>query len=398
MMIRLAVLICLVLSGCGGGKPVGAASDPSAGPKARSVRVAVSTRESIVRTIDTTGTLAARERVALAMRVTGRLLDVKIDLGDRVRKGDVIAQIDPTDLRIAVQQATAALQQSRTRLGLPADGTDDTVVAAQTPTVRQAAAAMSEAKLRRDRAQLLFNQKLIPQSDLETATANFQIAESRHQDALEEIRNRQAQLAQRRADLEMARQQLTYAVLTAPVDGAIVERNVSAGQFIAGGSPVASIVTIHPLRLRLAVPERAAAKVRTGQRVRIRVDQQNDTHFGVVARLSPAIEEATRTLLIEAEVPNADGKLRPGAFVHAEILAELDQTAVFIPPSALITFAGLERVMTINNGKAVEKPVKTGVREDARIEIVEGLDAGETVIVKPGALAAGQAVTVGGGS
>ena len=397
-MIRLAVLICLVLSGCGGGKPVGAASDPSAGPKARSVRVAVSTRESIVRTIDTTGTLAARERVALAMRVTGRLLDVKIDLGDRVRKGDVIAQIDPTDLRIAVQQATAALQQSRTRLGLPADGTDDTVVAAQTPTVRQAAAAMSEAKLRRDRAQLLFNQKLIPQSDLETATANFQIAESRHQDALEEIRNRQAQLAQRRADLEMARQQLTYAVLTAPVDGAIVERNVSAGQFIAGGSPVASIVTIHPLRLRLAVPERAAAKVRTGQRVRIRVDQQNDTHFGVVARLSPAIEEATRTLLIEAEVPNADGKLRPGAFVHAEILAELDQTAVFIPPSALITFAGLERVMTINNGKAVEKPVKTGVREDARIEIVEGLDAGETVIVKPGALAAGQAVTVGGGS
>ena len=398
MMIRLAVLICLVLSGCGGGKPVGAASDPSAGPKARSVRVAVSTRESIVRTIDTTGTLAARERVALAMRVTGRLLDVKIDLGDRVRKGDVIAQIDPTDLRIAVQQATAALQQSRTRLGLPADGTDDTVVAAQTPTVRQAAAAMSEAKLRRDRAQLLFNQKLIPQSDLATATANFQIAESRHQDALEEIRNRQAQLAQRRADLEMARQQLTYAVLTAPVDGAIVERNVSAGQFIAGGSPVASIVTIHPLRLRLAVPERAAAKVRTGQRVRIRVDQQNDTHFGVVARLSPAIEEATRTLLIEAEVPNADGKLRPGAFVHAEILAELDQTAVFIPPSALITFAGLERVMTINNGKAVEKPVKTGVREDARIEIVEGLDAGETVIVKPGALAAGQAVTVGGGS
>lgn len=398
MMIRLAISLCLVLAGCGGNKPVGAASDPNAAPKARTVRVAKSTRESIVRTIETTGTLAARERVSLAMRVTGRLLDVKIDLGDRVRKGDVIAQIDPTDLRIAVQQATAALQQSRTRLGLPADGTDDTVVAAQTPTVRQAAAAMSEAKLRRDRAQLLFNQKLIPQSDLETATANFQIAESRHQDALEEIRNRQAQLAQRRADLEMARQQLTYAVLTAPVDGAIVERNVSAGQYVAAGAPVASIVTIHPLRLRLAVPERAAAKVRTGQRVRIRVDQQTESHFGIVARLSPAIEEATRTLLIEAEVPNADGKLRPGAFVTAAILAETDQSAIFIPPSALLTFAGLERVMTIADGKAVEKPVKTGVREDSRIEIVEGLAADEVVIVKPGNLAAGQAVTVGGGS
>jgi RND family efflux transporter MFP subunit len=398
MMIRLAIPLCLLLAGCGGNKPVGAASDPNAAPKARTVRVAKSTREPIVRTIETTGTLAARERVSLAMRVTGRLLDVKIDLGDRVRRGDVIAQIDPADLRIAVQQATAALLQSRTRLGLPADGTDDTVVAARTPTVRQAAAAMSEAKLRRDRAQLLFNQKLIPQSDLESASANFQIAEGRHQDALEEIRNRQAQLAQRRADLEMARQQLTYAVLTAPVDGAIVERNVSAGQYVAAGAPVASIVTIHPLRLRLAVPERAASKVRTGQRVRIRVDQQTESHYGIVARLSPAIEEATRTLLIEAEVPNADGKLRPGAFVNAAILAETDQSAIFIPPSALVTFAGLERVITIANGKAVEKPVKTGVREDARIEIVEGLDAGETVIVKPGNLAAGQAVTVGGGS
>lgn len=398
MRIRLAVTICLALAGCGDNKPVGAASDPKAPPRARSVRVAKSTRESIVRTIQTTGTLAARDRVTLAMRVTGRLLEVKIDLGDRVRKGDVIAQIDPTDHRIAVQQATAALQQSRTRLGLPADGTDDTVVALQTPTVRQAAAAMSEARLRRDRAQLLFNQKLIPQSDLETATANFQIAESRYQDSLEEIRNRQGQLAQRRADLEMARQQLTYAVLTAPVDGAIVERNVSAGQYIAAGAPVAAIVTIHPLRLRLAVPERAAAKVRAGQSVRIRVDQQDDRHFGVVARLSPAIEEATRTLLIEAEVPNADGKLRPGAFVHAEILTETDQSAVFIPPSALITFAGLERVMTIADGKTVERPVKTGIREDTRIEIVEGLDAGEAVILRPGNLAAGQAVTAGGGS
>jgi len=362
--------------------------------KPRPVRVASVRAESIVRTVEASGTLAAQDRVVLAMRVTGRLQDIAVDLGDRVRKGALIASIDPTDLRIAAQQSEAALQQARTRLGLPAQGDDDSVTPAQTPSVRQANAAMAEARLRRDRAQLLFDQKLIPQSENESALANFQIAESRYQDALEEIRNRQALLAQRRAELAMARQQLTYSTLTSPVDGAIAERLVSAGQFVAAGSPVVSIVTIHPLRLRLPVPERSASKVRAGQKVRIRVDQEQAVHFGHVARISPAIEESSRTLLVEAEIPNPAGALKPGAFVRAEILTDTGQNALFVPPSALVTFAGIERVISIANGKAVEKPVRTGFRDEDRLEILEGLAAGDIVILKPGNIAGGQAVTV----
>ena len=390
------VLAVVLLAGCGGGKTVGAANKADASEKPRSVRVATAKLEKITRAVEATGTLAARERIALAMRVTGRLQDVKIDLGDLVHKGDVIAQIDPTDLRLALQQATAALQQARIRLGLPGDGSSETVVEAQTPTVRQANATLLEARLRRQRAQLLFDQKLIPPSDLEGAQASYQIAESRYQDAVEEIHNRQAQLAQRRADLEMARQQLTYSVLTAPADGAISERLVSAGQYIAAGSPVASIVIIHPLRLRLLVPERAASGVRTGQRVRLRLDQQTEVHYGRVARLSPAIDEESRTLLVEAEVPNESGRLRPGAFVKAEILSETEQPALLVPSSALVTFAGIEKVLTVAEGKAVEKAVRTGWRDSARLEILEGLDAGETVVLRPGNLAGGQAVTVSG--
>ena len=384
-------------AGCIGDKSVGAASKGGgAAEKARPVRVAIAKLENITRTIEATGTLAARERIALAMRVTGRLQEVRVDLGDLVHRGDVIAQLDPTDLRIAVQQASAGLQQARIRLGLPADGSSETVVEAQTPTVRQANAALLESRLRRQRAQLLFDQKLIPPSDLEAAQAGYQIAESRYQDAIEEIRNRQAQLAQRRADLEMAKQQLTYAVLTAPADGAIAERLASAGQFISAGSPVASIVTIHPLRLRLPVPDRAAARVRAGQRVRLRLDQQTEVHYGQVTRLSPAIDEESRTLLVEAEVPNESGRLRPGSFVRAEILSETGQPALLIPNSALVTFAGIERVLTIAEGRAVERAVKTGWRDADRIEILEGLAAGEAVILRPGNLAGGQPVIPGG--
>lgn len=388
------VAVMALLTGCFGDKPVAATNKggSAAEEKPRSVRLGVAKLERITRSVEATGTLAARERIALSMRVAGRLQEVKVDLGDMVRQGDLIAQIDPTDLRLALEQAKAAVQQTRIRLGLPADGSSEKVVEAETPTVRQASASLQESRLRRQRAQLLFDQKLIPPSDLEAAQSAYQIAESRYQDALEEIRNRQAQLAQRRADLEMARQQLTYAVLTAPAAGAIAERMVSAGQFIASGAPVATIVTIHPLRLRLPVPERGAAQVHVGQRVRLKLDQQTEVHFGRVTRLSPAIDEESRTLLVEAEVPNESGRLRPGAFVRAEILSDTEQPALFIPSSALVTFAGIEKVLTVADGKAVEHLVRTGWRDADRIEILEGVEAGAAVILRPGNLAAGQRV------
>ncbi len=387
----LAAALVLHLS-CGGGKPVGATGKTAQPEKPRAVQIATAKFERIARFIEATGTLAARDRISLAMGVTGRLQEVRVDLGDLVRKGDVVARLDPSDLRIAVQQATAALQQARTRLGLPADGTSETVLESQTPTVRQANAALLEARLRRERAQRLFDQSLIPPTDLEAAQAAYQIAESRYQDAVEEIRNRQAQLAQRRADLEMARQQLSYAVLAAPANGAVVERLASAGQFIAAGAPVASIVIIHPLRLRLPLPDRAAARVHVGQRVRLRLDQQAGVHYGTVTRLSPAIDEESRTLLVEAEVPNESGVLRPGSFVRAEIVSEAGQPALLVPASALVTFAGLEKGITIAGGKAVERPVKTGWRDADRLEIIDGLSAGEAVVLRPGSLAGGQMV------
>jgi RND family efflux transporter MFP subunit len=163
---------------------------------------------------------------------------------------------------------------------------------------------------------------------------------------------------------------------------------------VAAGAPVVSIVTIHPLRLRLPVPERPALRVRAGQTVRLRVDQEQTVHTGRVARISPAIDETSRTLLVEAEIPNPNGVLRPGAFVRAEILTDTEQNAVFVPPSALVTFAGIERVLSVAEGKAVEKAVKTGHREEDRLEIVEGLQAGDLVILKPGNIAGGQPVTV----
>jgi membrane fusion protein (multidrug efflux system) len=142
------------------------------------------------------------------------------------------------------------------------------------------------------------------------------------------------------------------------------------------------------------VPERVSADVRVGQEVRVSVDGDATVHRGKVVRLSPSIQEQNRTLTLEAEVPNQAGTLRPGSFSRAEIVIAADQPAVFVPTSAIVIFAGIEKVLTIREGKALERRVVTGRREKDRVEIVEGLKSGEPVVVDPGNLVGGQAVVV----
>jgi RND family efflux transporter MFP subunit len=151
---------------------------------------------------------------------------------------------------------------------------------------------------------------------------------------------------------------------------------------------------MHPLRLRLAVPEREAAGIRTGQAVQLTVEGVADRHTGRIARISPSISEDNRTLMVEAEVPNADRSLRPGAFARAEIVVQAGDTAVLVPASSVVTFAGIEKVVSVRDGKAVEKKVRTGRHSGDRVEIVDGVKAGDPVIVQPGNIVTGEPVRV----
>jgi membrane fusion protein, multidrug efflux system len=390
------VITMVIATGCGSDYPATGAS-PRADREAstpRLVHVIPAAQSMVARGTVVTGTLAAEDQVALSFKVAGRLSDIAVDLGSRVHKGQTIAQLDPTDFRLRVRQAEAALQQSRARLGLSPDGTNDRVDPAHTPLVGQARAMLDEARRSRDRMVMLWERQLIARAELETATALFQVAEGRYQDAIEEVRNRQAVLAERRSELAIARQQLLDSELKAPLDGAVRQRHVTAGEYLAAGSPIATVVRIHPLRLRLAVPERLAVDVRPGQAVNVKVEGEKAVHRGQVVRLSPAISEEDRTLLVEAEVPNEHAELRPGAFAEAEIITQAEEQAVFVPVSSIVTFAGIEKVMTVRDGLSLEKRVQTGRRIGDRVEIVEGLQSEELVVVEPGNLVGGQPVTV----
>jgi RND family efflux transporter MFP subunit len=390
------LLAALGASGCQDAPSQAAApaADAARQTPPRPVRLVPAAEELADQRIGATGTLAADEQVVLGTKVAGRVAELPVDLGSPLKRGQVVARLDPTDAQLRVDQAVAALQQARARLGLSPDGTDDRVDVEQSALVKQARAVLDEAKLTRERMEKLLHQGLVAQAQLDAAISSLGVAEGKYQDSLEEVRNRQAVLLQRRSELELARQQLADTVITSPIDGAVSERRASIGEYLAAGAPVATIVKLHPLRLKLAVPERESATVRVGQSVFVTVDGVQGEHTGKVARISPAISEQSRTLLIEAEVPNERAALRPGAFAKADIVLSGAVRVITVPATSVVTFAGVEKVLTVDKNKAVERRIQTGRRRGDRIEIAAGLPAGTPVVAEPGNLTAGQPVTV----
>ncbi|MEW6297696.1 MAG: efflux RND transporter periplasmic adaptor subunit [Thermodesulfobacteriota bacterium] len=359
----------------------------------RSVK-AVGVREVLLeRSVTALGSLAAYDQATLSVKVPGRLAAISVDFASAVKRGQEVAHIEPRDYQLRLRQAEAALAQARARLGLPPHGTDDRVDPEQTSPVRQARALLDEARQNRDRLAALSQKGFVSRAEYDAAEAAYKVALGRHQDAVEEIRNRQALLLQRRSELEIARQQLADTTIRAPFDGVIQVRHASVGEYLAEGAPVVTLVRMDPLRLRAEVPERAAPSVRAGQKVRVTIEGDANVYEGRVMRLGPTINEQNRMLTVEADVRN-DGLLRPGSFARSEIVTAEGEEALAVPAGAVVTFAGLEKVFLVRDGKAVETPVSTGRRADGWVEVIAGVNRGERVILDPGSLRSGQPVRV----
>lgn len=367
--------------------PGGAASAP------KSVQLGQTESRQLKQTVVAPGTLAADEQATVSFKVAGRLEQIRVDLGSTVSRGQTIAQLETNDFKVRLQQAEAAMQQARVRLGLAAVGDDDRVVLENTSLVREAAAFLEEARQNRERTRQLVRQGIQAAAELDRVESAYKVADSRYQDALEEVRNRQAVLLQRRSELAIARQQLTETTLFAPFDGAVRERRASIGEFLSAGTPVVTLVRLHPLRLRVEVPEREARGIRIGQSVGVTVEGDLTVYNGRVARLSPAFQEQSRTLVIEAEVDNRQGRLRPGSFAKAEIQTSTTDTVVMAPASAIVTFAGIQKVFLVRDGKAFEKNVVVG-RSQGDWLVVEGVEANTPVVLSPGNMVTGQSITV----
>jgi len=394
-----AFIALAILSGCGkkDPPPKGSAGNGTGGGKPAeeiSVAVAPALRTSIPRKIEFVGSLAGAEQVTLSSEVEGTVETVRNDLGDPVRKAQVLVDLVQDEFLQRKEQARAELDQVSARLGIP-PGTEGAEIE-KTSLVRKALAEFDNARKDLERRKDLAGKNLIAMKDVDDADARFLVAEANVRAAREEANNLLATLRGKRASLAIAEKKLRDTRVKSPIDGFIESRMVSTGEYVKVGTPLFRIVDDRTIRLLGEVPEFYAESLAAGLPVELSVDgRPGKTYRGTLKRISPASNAANRAIQVEGGFPNAARELKSGFFGKAAILLRVDPNGVSVPKQAVVTFAGVEKVFVIDNNAARERRVKLGQDLGDRIEIVEGIAAGDRVAVsRTGKLVEGSRVRV----
>jgi membrane fusion protein (multidrug efflux system) len=206
------------------------------------------------------------------------------------------------------------------------------------------------------------------------------IAESQLESDRAALRVAHAEVKRRDATLGIMKKRLADTTIRASMTGVVAKRLVNAGEYVKENTPVFNVVALDPLKYTGTVSERFAPDLRGGQRLELTVEAYpGQTFAGTVTRLAPAVEVQTRSLALEAQVSNKDGRLRPGFFAKGLVRTRKEASVAFVPAETVVYFVGITKVFVIKDGKAEERQVKAGIRQGGLVEIVDGLKPGETV-------------------
>jgi RND family efflux transporter MFP subunit len=395
----------LLLAGCAGKHEVAAAG--SAGPKTVTVTAAQAVTRTVPAAFQETGTFIADETSDIAPLVAGRVVATPVNLGDFVKQGQVVCELDHRDAqlrldqaRAALDQATAGVRQSQSRIGFNGQGTFDP---ATLPEVAAARAAMesAQAMARQAGADAKRYENLVASGDVsrsafekartqqETADAQVNAARQQYEAALNGARqswgaveNSQASLEGIRAQLAQAEKALADTTIRAPFDGFITARPVAAGEYVALTNKIATIVRIGSMKLQLQTPEQQAARGKVGMTVLARVAAYPDRDFtGKITAVNPSVDPNSRVFILEARFDNPKGELRPGMFATAHVLLPGGETAIFVPRNAVVRDKTTDsfQLFTIDNQTAHLRVVVAGDVDGNQIRILNGLTGNETV-------------------
>jgi len=364
----------LAIAACGAN-----ATDASDAAEAAAVNVTAisAAAEPIARFIRVSGTLTPQEDAEVAAEIAGRVIATPVERGSLVRANDQLIQILATEVEAQAREAQANAAQIEARLGLEGGTAFDVE---RVPEVANARAAYQLAKNEFGRAERLYQDKLLSQSDFDQRSAQLEASQRQYDVAKNGAAQQYQALMGARARVTVAQKALADTVVRAPFAGAVGERFVSVGDYVTRGAKVASVVRIDPLRVELTVPEQYVSAVAAGRAVTFEVDAYpGETFSGQVRYVSPSVTASTRALTLEAIVPNANGRLKPGFFATAQIEEAQHRPGILVPSAAIRTTAGTARVFVIDGDRVEERIVMTGQVVADRVEIASGVKAGERV-------------------
>jgi membrane fusion protein (multidrug efflux system) len=334
--LALAALVCLAAAGC---RTAGTAP----APETERVPVEVVTVETgdVDVTVKAVGSLEAQQVVELKLKRPGHVRELHIQEGARVEAGATLVRLEDDALRAQVEQARANLADAEVR--------------------------WRNAGRQHERTRALLDQGIA--------------ARQQYDDIQAELERASAVAGVAKANLAFSEAQLAETVLVAPFAGVLGQRRVDVGAFVKEGEPLATLVDSDPVEIVFAVPERHLPQIRLGLPARTAVASHPGRSFpGEVTFVDPQVDPVNRTVTVKAVLPNPELLLHPGQFAAVELDLERHVNVPVIPEEALVADGERAQVYVVADGTATARPVRTGVRLPGRVEVADGLVAGETIV------------------
>ncbi|MDA5109725.1 MULTISPECIES: efflux RND transporter periplasmic adaptor subunit [Brevibacillus] len=386
----LGLLLALAVALAGCTAPDAATQQTQTENKPVPVQVDTVKKGSVSTRAGVTGKLAPNKEVTLAPKVSGKIVQLNVKLGQYVQKGQVLFSLEKTDLVNAVQQAQAAYDLAVANLKQSDATTSQGLQQAKNGLV-QAEQALRDAERNYQRMSELYNQGAVSPQQLEQAQAtltNAQTAYANAKQALEAAEKRtgvavtQASVEQARVSLENAREQLANATVTAPISGFVSAVNGQVGEMASPQSPVVTIVDTDPLIVKANLSEEEVTSVKKGDKVKIQISALSKELDGTVSAISPVMDQTLRAYPVEISLAKQDASLKADMVVSIQFAKQQAANMLVVPLKAVFDENGKRFVYKLEGDTAKKVEVQTGTESSDLVEVKAGLKEGEKIVVR----------------
>lgn len=390
-----AVLIAVVFGLVGKMGSMGKVQETGTGAKV-SVETKMMKLEDIEAYINLSSKIQAESEVVVYPKVSGNVTKVNVHLGDVVKAGDVLFEIDDATYRLQANQASAQLSAAQANYEMNIGANLENQVQQLQTSVDSYQIQYDDLKADLDNAEALYAMGATSKKELDTlksSTEKVRLQLVAAKDSLTRAKEKTisatkaasaASVSQAAASSGSASLQLGYTKVTAPIDGVINAFNITEGMLVSAQTQSLTIVNNEKLKLSFSVSDDYINKIAEGSKVYVNVSAASDKNYeGIVAHLSPAANSATLLYPVEVSLNQVDSAVKPGMFASVKLVVDKREQTLCLPLNSIIDKGGETYVYTLNDKNIVEKKiVKTGIFNESMIQITEGIKTGDKVVVK----------------
>jgi RND family efflux transporter MFP subunit len=376
-------------------------------PRETVVGVAPAERRDLEVTLSYTGDILPNRQTGIFAKTSGYIRTIRVERGDFVRAGQLLVEIEPTEMENAMDQARAQLQSALAGLQVARSNLESARanLLNQDANLVKAQAVLGNDSRQADRMAELFQKGLVSAQDRDNARTTFeasqavlraqqaqvQAARVQIETAESQVKLAETQIEQQRAGVRMAQMRVDDTRIVAPFAGYISQKALDVGAAVSSQAAATSnasvailiLQDINPVKIQMEIPEREVARVRPGATVRLAADAYPDRRFGgVIRQIVHALDPRTRTMGVEVEIPNPDRLLKPGMYARVQLVVDVQRGALMVPLEALVGSESRPAVLLVRDGKVVTAPVELGASEGSLVQIRKGLGPADELIVQ----------------